>query len=203
MAKVSAIEIPSLLFAEQGSNPATPATGFGRLFVKADGVYFIDDAGTVVGPLGTGGGGSTGGILAVTSYNPGTLASYSRAGSSASYADIDATNLAVTFTAPSSGDVLVRLTGLCGISSGASNQVFWNLRESTSDLAGTDAQIVNAAAVSNTMKSHACVVTGLTAGNSYTYKWGWKPTGSGGTGQINFFAGSGGGPATMEVHALP
>lgn len=57
MAKASEIEIPSLLLAEQASAPTTPASGFGRLFAKSDGVYFVDDAGTVVGPFSTGGGG--------------------------------------------------------------------------------------------------------------------------------------------------
>lgn len=51
MAKISDIEIPSLLFDEQASDPATPAAGFGRLYVKSDGVYFVDDAGVVTGPL--------------------------------------------------------------------------------------------------------------------------------------------------------
>lgn len=46
-----------VLLAEQASNPATPASGYGRLYPKSDGLYFIDDAGVVTGPLGTGGGG--------------------------------------------------------------------------------------------------------------------------------------------------
>jgi hypothetical protein len=36
---------------EQGSNPSTPAANKWKLFFKAGGMYFIDDAGTVVGPL--------------------------------------------------------------------------------------------------------------------------------------------------------
>lgn len=51
MAKLSDVQIPSLLFAEQGSDPAAPASGLGRLYLKADGVYFIDDAGAVTGPF--------------------------------------------------------------------------------------------------------------------------------------------------------
>lgn len=57
--KASDNPFPSTLFAEQASNPATPAAGYGRLFVKSDGVYFIDDAGTVTGPFGAGGGGGS------------------------------------------------------------------------------------------------------------------------------------------------
>lgn len=54
--KISDAEIASLLFAEQGSNPTTPASGFGRIYVKSDGVYFRDDAGTVTGPFTAGAG---------------------------------------------------------------------------------------------------------------------------------------------------
>lgn len=52
MAKLSDAEIPSLLFDEQASDPATPASGFWRAFFKAGGLYVINDAGTVVGPIG-------------------------------------------------------------------------------------------------------------------------------------------------------
>lgn len=56
MAKVSDIEIPSLLFDEQASAPTTPATGFWRAYFKSDGLYVVDDAGTETGPFGTGSG---------------------------------------------------------------------------------------------------------------------------------------------------
>lgn len=57
MAKISDVEVPSLLFDEQASAPATPATGFWRAYFKATGLHVVDDAGTETGPLGTGGGG--------------------------------------------------------------------------------------------------------------------------------------------------
>lgn len=57
MAKLSAVEISTLLFGEQGSDPSTPGTDTWRLYAKADGVYAINDAGTVVGPFGASGGG--------------------------------------------------------------------------------------------------------------------------------------------------
>lgn len=41
---------------EQGSDPATPASGKWKLYFKSDGLYLIDDAGIVLGPLGTGSG---------------------------------------------------------------------------------------------------------------------------------------------------
>lgn len=38
---------------EQASNPSTPASGKWKLFFKAGGLYLIDDAGTVIGPVTT------------------------------------------------------------------------------------------------------------------------------------------------------
>lgn len=45
-----------LMLAEQGGNPTTPGNGFGKLYAKSDGLYFIDDAGVVIGPLTFSGG---------------------------------------------------------------------------------------------------------------------------------------------------
>lgn len=41
---------------EQGSDPSTPATTKWKLYIKSGGLYLIDDAGVVSGPLGAGGG---------------------------------------------------------------------------------------------------------------------------------------------------
>lgn len=43
--------ISLIRFNEQGSNPPTPAAGFSGIFMKADGLYVIDDEGLVTGPL--------------------------------------------------------------------------------------------------------------------------------------------------------
>ncbi len=42
---------------EQGSDPSTPAANKWKVYFKAGGLYIIDDAGVVTGPLGIGGGG--------------------------------------------------------------------------------------------------------------------------------------------------
>ncbi len=39
-------------FLEQGGDPANPAAGYEYLYCKADGFYYKDDAGNVIGPLG-------------------------------------------------------------------------------------------------------------------------------------------------------
>ena len=58
MTKASDNPFPSILVAEQGSKPSTPASGYGRIYAKSDGLYFIGDNGTEVGPFGTSGSGS-------------------------------------------------------------------------------------------------------------------------------------------------
>lgn len=45
---------------EQAGDPSTPAAGMWKLYFKAGGLYYIDDAGTVTGALGSGGGGGIG-----------------------------------------------------------------------------------------------------------------------------------------------
>lgn len=51
MAKIDDVEIPTLLFDEQGSDPSTPASTLWRLYFKATGFFHKDDAGVVRGPL--------------------------------------------------------------------------------------------------------------------------------------------------------
>lgn len=56
MAKIEDVDNSTLLFSEQASAPATPATGDWRVYFKSDGLYVVDDAGSETGPLSTGGG---------------------------------------------------------------------------------------------------------------------------------------------------
>jgi hypothetical protein len=51
-------EFPSILLDDQGSAPATPASGFSRIFSKSDGLYIVDDAGGVTGPMAASGAGA-------------------------------------------------------------------------------------------------------------------------------------------------
>jgi hypothetical protein len=187
---------PKIIGAEQGSDPATPAAGQRKLYAKAGGWYDIDDTGAVVGPFGTGSGGASGGILASTVYDPGTLAAYTTA--STTLADVDATNLAVTFTAPPSGKVLIRLTATCQ-TSGDGATLDWSLRVGSTD-AGSIWRV--AATVNVEARSVPLTIAGLTPGTSYTYKWSYRRTDASGT-NVTIYAGAGAGPATMEVHALP
>lgn len=115
-----------------------------------------------------------GGVLASTSYRPGSNAGIS---AGTSFGDIDATNVAVTFTAPSSGAVVL-LFG-CYASAGAANLSF-NLRTAAGDVANTDQIVCNN---SNVYTPASWKITGLTPSNSYTYKIGFK-TGSVGLGTV-------------------
>lgn len=50
--EISDADIDNIRLAEQGADAAIPAAGFWRVYAKADGLYYIDDAGNVIGPLG-------------------------------------------------------------------------------------------------------------------------------------------------------
>lgn len=138
-------------------------------------------------------------LLAKKVYNPASPVQLSRASNSA-FADVDATNLAVTFVAPTSGSVLVRLSALCFTSAGSH---FWNLRDGSGDIVGTRAEI-NSIASRNRFTA-TLSKTGLTPGTSYTWKWGYANAGgthtiyAGDDGSSPQDAGSDVGAAVMEV----
>lgn len=87
--------------------------------------------------------------------------------SSATPADVDATNLAVTFTVPRSGQVIVRLNGFA---SGAAQ--YWGVRQGSSDVSDYHVEVLGGAGVTRTF-----LIDGLSSGDSVTLKWGWaSPT---------------------------
>lgn len=66
-------EIDGVRMREQGSNPSNPSASHQIVFAKSDGLYIKDSSGTVTGPFGAGGGGSTVGTGDVASLpSPGT-----------------------------------------------------------------------------------------------------------------------------------
>jgi hypothetical protein len=67
MSKISSAEIDSIRLKEQATAPSTPASGYGQLYAKSDGLYFKGDNGTEIGPFG---GGSGGVIGALTDWTP-------------------------------------------------------------------------------------------------------------------------------------
>lgn len=71
--KASNNPFPSVLVAEQGSAPATPASGYGRIYCKTDGLYFIGDNGIEVGPLA---GSSSGTAASTDGWNTSSAMTY-------------------------------------------------------------------------------------------------------------------------------
>jgi hypothetical protein len=191
MAKGSDNEFPSLLVKE-GTAPANPAAGDQRIFIDSTSHHIkrVNSSGTVVDMEAVG---ASSAILAVKSHAPsGTTYTVS----STTLAAADATNLIVTFTAPSTGNVFVRLDGY---GDAALQQGLLN--------ASGGAQVGNTFATPAGTGIHTSVhvyVTGLTSGNSYTLQWAIAAK----TGTANMYigtnvAGGFGGPGIMVVTAAP
>lgn len=139
-------------------------------------------------------------VLALCVYNPASVAQYAV---TSSFADIDATNLAVTFTVPSTGAVLItgQITSVAG-----ANGTAVNLREGSSDLVGTEQVLNDQQGASIYLNCNfAMYISGLTPAASKTYKLGAcgntnianaLRVGGRGTTQIP-------GPAFIKVTAVP
>ena len=141
-------------------------------------------------------------LLATQSYNPNPQV---QTNLGTSEADVDATNLAVTFTAPASGnvdiDVTILVIGVPG------NSVYLTLRSGASTVAGTRGRVMtlnNLTGLNVQSKvTHSVRVTGLTAGNSYTYKLGAFYAGGSSAAQLGYGDTTAGsaplGPALFKV----
>lgn len=140
------------------------------------GVEVTDDAAnnkTIVTIPGAGGSGSGGGLLAITRYRP--SANTVLATTSATPADVSTANLAVTFTAPASGQVLVDLNAAADFTAATATAYMWCLRNSSGLIAGTDNVALRGSSSRNTIRVHMPIfVTGLTSGSSYTWTWAHK-----------------------------
>lgn len=89
--------------------------------------------------------------------------------STATWEDVDATNMAVTFTVPASGNVLIRLTGVAIVTSAGNLE--WAIREGTTVI--KNLVVCNLTSIGTGQQplavSHAFYLTGLSG--SKTYKW--------------------------------
>lgn len=134
----------------------------------------------------------SGGVIGSTEYAPGSDTVINNSGT---VADVDATNLIVSFTAPASGAVRVTLNGM------AASSEQWALREASSTIAGP--RTVNNGNNADRFTAYF-IVTGLTPGSTHTYKWAHcNVNGTSGDfrygpdGQTHLY-----GPAVMEVTAV-
>lgn len=98
---------------------------------------------------------------------------------SSTIADIDATNYAVTFTAPASGKVIVVMHGMAKFDpSNADKYYQWGIRESTTTLATRPIGNSHAVAEDYRLIVARFYVSGISAG-SHTYKGAHKVTAGG------------------------
>ena len=106
-------------------------------------------------------------LLAQKFYNPTTTATLSTSASN-TVQDIDATNLVITFVAPASGAVYVRLTAWAFV--GAEGQFLaWTLRDGTTELTNVRQGVTQSATAGR--RTVEILVTGLSPGQTYTWKW--------------------------------
>lgn len=137
------------------------------------------------------GGGS--GLIGITSYNPVSVSTIST--TSATFADVDATNVFVVFTTPPSGKVLISASARP--STATNTELSWNLREGAADIANTAISIIYQAGVQAVYRQ---LISGLTPGSAHTYKLGHARTFGSGTAQTLF--GGSYGQTLMEVWAV-
>jgi hypothetical protein len=142
------------------------------------------------------------GVLATLRYAPagGTVAAYST--TSATTVAIDSTNLKATFTVPSSGSVVIWVTGAFKGTSGAISLAMLNLTAGTSQAAMVFA---NGETSTFIVKTVPVLVTGMTPGASETVHLGWYTNESAGTAELKVDETSGAaddfGPVHMIVEA--
>jgi hypothetical protein len=113
------------------------------------------------------------GCLGVKNYDPGTAVTKGTAASA--LAAFDTTNLRITFTAPASGKVLVKLRTIIHGATTFSQIMLGVLDSATVMGRATPAYTINGTALATTMVVAECafVVDGLNAGQSYTWDAAW------------------------------
>lgn len=142
-------------------------------------------------------------LLTCIQYAPSTVTAYSS--TSTTPVAVDSTNLTVSFTAPSSGKVLVRLGGVYRWTAGSG--AYWGLVDhGTTTLRGSLTQ--PGWNVPNVLLNYSVpfLITGLTAGTAYQFDWAWCVTSAASSqmwvqGSITTTSGGANpqGPAVMEV----
>lgn len=163
-----------------GGTGGTGATGPGTGATGATG----PTGGT--GATGATGSGGTSGLLAEKVYAPGSAITLT---TPTTNTDFDATNAAVTFTAPASGIVDVEV--FCGMSQSATSDGYIVIRESTTELA---VRYIGQGA-GQFLAFAACYhITGVSAG-SHTYKVAGRTS----AGNLRMEIGSGPGPLIILV----
>ena len=140
------------------------------------------------------------GVLAHVAYDPAPTGSPTDVTTtSGTLVALDATNVTVTFTAPASGRVSVYLEAVT-LRPSAADQTKWGLVDTGGTQVGNS--ILMSAIASYLRLGATVVVTGLTPGSSYTYRFAHATTTATSTTATTRYSG-GWGPALMVVTALP
>lgn len=134
-------------------------------------------------------------LIGLTEYDPAGDQAVSMAATA--FADVDATNLAVTFVVPESGIVIVRLSAAAGVNTGG-HSMQWGLREGGADVAGSEV-FVTSLSTALLGVTRAKRFSGLTPGTSTTWKWAQRNATAATTVTTRY--GGQFGPAIMEVIA--
>lgn len=141
------------------------------------------------------------------SYNPASLVQ-NTCPTDASWEDIDATNLAVTFVCPPSGKVEVEL--VCAVGMAVSQSLYWGLRDVGTNARHADTVMLvatssGAAAMNATVMSRKITVSkngvgaALIPGNRYTFVWQQRQGAITSTCYTQFGGVGNTGPAFMKV----
>lgn len=133
-------------------------------------------------------------VLATHSYAQGT--DTDTTSTSTTFSDVDATNQAVTFIAPPTGNVIVEVSGVFAASN-YSNNVYLCLRNGTTNIGSVAInQPTSSSQIASTVKF---LVTGLTPGASTTLKLGFRTSNS--ATNVEVWSGPTFGPVVYEVRA--
>ena len=132
-------------------------------------------------------------LLGITAYAAGSDTVTAMSGTSNT--DVDATNMAVAFTAPASGKVLVEVEGL--VNPPTSQYLRFQLREASSNVGNV--QTVGFGSVNVLAVAASFYITGLTPASAHTYKLGAHMA----AGAADIRHGPTYGRVTMKVWACP
>jgi hypothetical protein len=192
-------EAMQLLANNTTNDVSTAAHGYAPI-APNDGTKYLDGTGGYSIPAGGGVSGSN--MLALKVYAPSSQTVYTT-GTANTMGDVDATNMKVTFTAPASGNVLIRLSAFCDEPGATASETYWGLREGSTDLNVTTR-------ILRTTEQHytsvAMYVSGLTPNTGHTYKWSFGSSSTAFNMRIIVQDGTAmakWGPGIMEVWAAP
>ncbi len=178
---------------QQGAAGPTGATGATGAAGGTDNtLLYMNNEAAAPGPQ------AVGALLAQTVFAFGADNNHNTT-SSTTFVDVDATNLTVTFVAPPSGQVLVKLSALCNFNNtGTAGTGYWGLRSGGSDVANSTIYMADSTTGDTARRCNGEVgIGGLTPGTTYTWKWACRK--AAGTATIKVYSGPTFGNAIMEV----